>query len=73
MFKYQLELEDGTPADPPTFTAAVPNWKAGDNYPARRRQELPGRRPQAAPDAPRHTCRAPASSEGRSAGRESLQ
>ena len=33
MFKYQLGLEDGTPADPPTFTAAVPNWKAGDTIP----------------------------------------
>ena len=31
--KYQLELEDGTPADPPTFTAAVPNWQAGDAIP----------------------------------------
>jgi hypothetical protein len=26
-------LEDGTPADPPTFTAAVPNWKASDEIP----------------------------------------
>ena len=33
MFKYQLVLEDGTPADPPTFTAAVPNWKPGDTIP----------------------------------------
>jgi hypothetical protein len=33
MFKYQLELEDGTPADPPTFTAAIPNWKPGDEIP----------------------------------------
>ena len=33
MFTYKLELEDGTPADPPTFTAAVPNWKAGDTIP----------------------------------------
>ena len=33
MLKYQLVLEDGTPADPPTFTAAVPNWKAGDTVP----------------------------------------
>ena len=30
MFHFKLELEDGTPADPPTFTAAVPNWRAGD-------------------------------------------
>jgi hypothetical protein len=33
MFIFKLELEDGTPADPPTFTAAVPNWKAGDTIP----------------------------------------
>ena len=33
MFKFKLVLEDGTPADPPTFTAAVPNWKAGDTIP----------------------------------------
>jgi hypothetical protein len=25
-----LVLEDGTPADPPTLQAAVPNWRAGD-------------------------------------------
>jgi len=33
----ELELEDGTPADPPNFTAAVPNWKAGDEIPLGRR------------------------------------
>jgi hypothetical protein len=33
MFHFTLELEDGTPADPPTFTAAVPNWQAGDTIP----------------------------------------
>jgi hypothetical protein len=27
---FRLEHEDGTPADPPTFRAAVPNWRAGD-------------------------------------------
>jgi hypothetical protein len=32
-FTYKLVLEDDTPADPPTFTAAVPNWKAGDTIP----------------------------------------
>jgi hypothetical protein len=26
-FKFKLELQDGTPADPPTLTAAVPDWK----------------------------------------------
>jgi hypothetical protein len=31
MFKYQLELEDGTPAG--DYTASVPNWKPGDTIP----------------------------------------
>ena len=29
-FLYKLEQADGTPADPPTLKAAVPNWAAGD-------------------------------------------
>lgn len=29
-FTFQLELADGTPADPPSFRAAVPNWRPGD-------------------------------------------
>ena len=29
-FAFRLEHEDGTPADPPTLKAAVPNWQAGD-------------------------------------------
>jgi hypothetical protein len=29
-FDFKLEREDGTPADPPTLKAAVPNWRAGD-------------------------------------------
>ena len=33
MRRAKLELEDGTPADPPTFTAAVPNWKTSDEIP----------------------------------------
>jgi hypothetical protein len=33
MFTFKFELDDGTPADPPTFTAAVPNWTAGDTIP----------------------------------------
>ena len=32
-FAYRLEHEDGTPADPPTFRTAVPNWRAGDVIP----------------------------------------
>jgi hypothetical protein len=29
-FTFKLELADGTPADPPSFRAAVPNWRPGD-------------------------------------------
>jgi hypothetical protein len=29
-FQFRLEHEDGTPADPPTLKAAVPNWRRGD-------------------------------------------
>jgi hypothetical protein len=29
-FAFRLELEDGSPADPPTLQAAVPNWRPGD-------------------------------------------
>lgn len=32
-FAYRLEREDGTPADPPTFRTAVPNWRPGDVIP----------------------------------------
>ena len=39
-FTFRLELEDGTPADPPTFSAAVPNWKAGDTIPLGRGRML---------------------------------
>ena len=29
-FTFRLEHEDGTPAEPRTFDAAVPNWRPGD-------------------------------------------
>jgi hypothetical protein len=29
-FAFRLEHQDGTPAEPRTFEAAVPNWSAGD-------------------------------------------
>jgi hypothetical protein len=32
-FVYRLELEDGTPANPPTLSTAVPTWRAGDTIP----------------------------------------
>jgi len=28
-FSFRLEYADGTPADPPTFSAAVPDWNPG--------------------------------------------
>jgi hypothetical protein len=33
-FTYRLELEDGTPADPPILDAAVPDWHSGDTITA---------------------------------------
>jgi hypothetical protein len=30
-FLFRLETEDGKPADPPTLSAAVPNWSVGDS------------------------------------------
>jgi hypothetical protein len=34
VFTYKLELEDGTPADPPTIrSAAGVTWSAGDTIP----------------------------------------
>jgi hypothetical protein len=29
-FTFKLELADGTPTDPPTLKAAVPDWQAGN-------------------------------------------
>ena len=29
-FSFRLEHQDGTPAEPSTFSAAVPNWSPGD-------------------------------------------
>ena len=29
-FLFRLETVEGEPAEPPTLSAAVPNWKAGD-------------------------------------------
>jgi hypothetical protein len=36
-FLFRLELEGGTPADPPTFETAVPTWRPGDTIPLGRR------------------------------------
>jgi hypothetical protein len=32
-FTFRLELEDGAPADPPTFHTVVPTWQPGDMIP----------------------------------------
>jgi hypothetical protein len=40
VFAFRLEQEDGTPADPPTFRAAVPNWRPGDTIPLGRDRTL---------------------------------
>jgi hypothetical protein len=32
-FTFKLDLDDGTPADPPVLHPAVPTWQAGDNIP----------------------------------------
>jgi hypothetical protein len=50
-FIFRLELEDGTPADPPTFDTATPTWRIGDTIPLGRDRTLrvieirPGRKP----------------------------
>ena len=33
VFNFKLELADGTPANPPTFGAAVPDWGPGETTP----------------------------------------
>jgi hypothetical protein len=32
-FLFKLETTEGAPAEPPTLTTAVPNWRAGDTIP----------------------------------------
>jgi hypothetical protein len=39
-FTYKLEHADGTPADPPTFQTAVPNWQDGATIPLGRERTL---------------------------------
>jgi hypothetical protein len=36
-FMFELKREDGTPADPPSLTTAVPTWRPGDTIPLGRR------------------------------------
>jgi hypothetical protein len=30
-FTFTMRLTDGSPADPPTFVSAAPNWRVGDD------------------------------------------
>jgi hypothetical protein len=32
-FLFKLETTDGVPAEPPTLSSAVPNWRPGDTMP----------------------------------------
>jgi hypothetical protein len=34
-FQYRLILKDGTPADPPQFITATPQWREGDTFMSR--------------------------------------
>ena len=36
-FMFRLETVEGEPAEPPTLSAAVPNWKPGDTISLGRR------------------------------------
>jgi hypothetical protein len=51
-FLFRLETAEGNPAQPPTLSAAVPNWSEGDTIPLGRRMlRVIGRRDDEA-DAP---------------------
>ena len=52
-FLFRLETVDGTPAEPPTLSAAVPNWKAGDQiHLGRRTLRVVGKRDDEADQPP---------------------
>jgi hypothetical protein len=52
-FLFRLETQDGTPAEPPTLSAAVPNWRHGDAiYLGRRTLRVVGRRDDEANEPP---------------------
>jgi hypothetical protein len=36
-FMFKLETVEGEPAEPPTLSSAVPNWRPGDEIPLGRR------------------------------------
>jgi hypothetical protein len=39
-FVFRLVWADGSPANPPTFSTAVPNWRPGDTIPLGRDRTL---------------------------------
>ena len=39
-FLFKLETPDGTPAEPPSLSSAVPNWRPGDTIPLGRDRRL---------------------------------
>jgi hypothetical protein len=39
-FTFSLEFRDGSPADPPKLSTAVPNWRPGDTIPVNRDRSL---------------------------------
>jgi hypothetical protein len=52
-FLFRLETRDGTRADPPTLSAAVPNWGVGDMiYLGHRTLRVVGRRDEDAEQPP---------------------
>jgi hypothetical protein len=52
-FLFRLETEDGSPAEPPTLSCAVPNWKEGDRIPlGRRTLRVVGKRDEDADQPP---------------------
>jgi hypothetical protein len=52
-FLFRLEMTDGTPAEPSTLSAAVPNWRPGDAiYFANRTLRVVGRRDDDADEPP---------------------
>jgi hypothetical protein len=52
-FLFRLETVEGEPAEPPTLSAAVPDWKAGDTIPLGKRSlRVVGKRDEEADQPP---------------------
>ena len=52
-FLFRLETPEGAPAEPPTLSSAIPNWRPGDTIPlgGNRTLRVIDTRPGAEPDA----------------------